>query len=160
MRLSPVAVCAVDSYKPHGPHSFFLESCSSHRAALQMVALSSKFVLRGQKNATRGDTLSGAFSLKIALLLSEGYSAFRQVVRGHLYHNFISWQDPNEMQSHFPGDMCQNPMSVGQLHLEQRIWQALGYLTLNFDDVSSRHVNISGSPFVTKTVCSKCAEGK
>jgi hypothetical protein len=64
------------------------------------------------------------------------------------------------MQSHFPGDVRQNPVAVWQLHLKQRIREALGYLTLNFDDVSSRHVNISGSPFVTKTVCSKCAEGK
>src|SRR5271156_7019818 len=64
------------------------------------------------------------------------------------------------MQSHFSGDMRQYPMSVGQLHLKQRVGQALHYLTFNFDDVSSRHVNISGSPFVTKTVCSKCAEGK
>jgi hypothetical protein len=31
------------------------------------------------------------------LLLPEGYSAFRQVVGRHLYHNFVSWQDPNEM---------------------------------------------------------------
>jgi hypothetical protein len=31
------------------------------------------------------------------LPLPEGYSAFRQVVRRHLYHNFVSWQDPNEM---------------------------------------------------------------
>jgi hypothetical protein len=53
------------------------------------------------------------FSFKIVSLLPEGYSPFRQVVRGHLYHNFISWQDPNEMQSHFSGDMGQNPMSVG-----------------------------------------------
>jgi hypothetical protein len=30
-------------------------------------------------------------------LLPEGYSPFRQVVRRHLYHNFVSWQDPNEM---------------------------------------------------------------
>ena len=46
------------------------------------------------------------------LLLPEGYSAFRQVVGRHLYHNFISWQDPNEMQSHFSGDMRQNSMSI------------------------------------------------
>jgi hypothetical protein len=53
------------------------------------------------------------FSLKITSLLPEGYPAFRQVVRGHFYHNFVSWQDPNEMQSHFSRDMSQNPMSVG-----------------------------------------------
>jgi hypothetical protein len=53
------------------------------------------------------------FSLKIISLLPEGYPALRQIVGGHLYHNFISWQDPNEMQSHFSRDMRQNPVSVG-----------------------------------------------
>jgi hypothetical protein len=67
----------------------------------------------GQKNATRGDTSQERFALKIVLPLSERYPTFRQVVRRHLYHNFIPWQDPNEMQSHFSGDMRQDPMSIG-----------------------------------------------
>src|SRR3984893_4316887 len=59
----------------------------------------------GQKNATRGDTSQERFALKIVLPLSERYPTFRQVVSRHLYHNFIPWQDPNKMQSHFSGDM-------------------------------------------------------
>ena len=93
-------------------------------------------------------------------LLPEGYSAFRQIVRRHLYHNFVAWQDPNEMQSHFSGNMRQNPMSIGQFYPKHRIWQQLNYPAFNFDDVFSRHVKISGSPLVTRTVCSKCADGE
>ena len=92
--------------------------------------------------------------------MPEGYPAFRQIVGGHLYHNFVSWQDPNEMQPHFSGDMRQDAMPIGQLYPKHRIGQKLNYPALNFDDVFSRHVRISGSPFVTKTVCSKCAEGE
>jgi hypothetical protein len=93
-------------------------------------------------------------------LLPEGYAAFRQIVRRHLYHNFVAWQDPNKMQSHFSRDMCQNSVSVGQFDPEHRIWEQFNYPAFNFDDVFSRHVKISGSPLVTRTVCSKCAEGE
>jgi hypothetical protein len=92
--------------------------------------------------------------------LPEGYAAFRQIVRRHLYHNFITWQDPNEMQSHFSGDMRQNAMSIGQLNPKHRIWKQFNYPAFNFDDVFSRHVKISGSPLVTRTVCSKWADGE
>ena len=93
-------------------------------------------------------------------LLPEGYAAFCQIVRRHLYHNFVTWQDPNEMQSHFSGDMCQNAMSIGQLNPKHRIWKQFNYPAFNFDDVFSRHVKISGSPLVTRTVCSKWADGE
>src|SRR5215472_17083241 len=115
---------------------------------------------RGQKNATRGELLPGAFSFHQASLLPEGNAAFRQIVRRHLYHNFVAWQDPNERQSHFSGDMRQNAMSIGQLNPEHRIWKQFSYPAFNFDDVFSRHVKISGSPLVTRTVCSKWADGE
>ena len=51
-------------------------------------------------------------------------------------------------------------MSVRKRHPKHSIRQQLDYLAFNFDDVFSRHVKISGSPFVTKTVCSKCADGE
>jgi hypothetical protein len=51
-------------------------------------------------------------------------------------------------------------MAVRQLHTKHRVGQQFHYLAFNFDDVFSRHVKISGSPFVTSIVCSKCAEGE
>jgi hypothetical protein len=53
------------------------------------------------------------FNTIFTLLVPEGNSAFRQVVRRHLYHNFVSWQDPNKMQTHFSRDMRQDAMPVG-----------------------------------------------
>src|ERR1700741_908989 len=156
--LTLVVVCAADSCKPRAPHSFFSQSCSSHRAALPTVVLSFWFRPRGTKKRTPGNYSRRVSSFPS--LLPEGYAAFRQIVMRHLYHNFVTWQDPNEMQSHFSGDVGQNPMSIGQFPPKHRIRQQLDYPAFNFDDVFSRHVKISGSPLVTRTVCSKCADGE
>jgi hypothetical protein len=63
------------------------------------------------------------------------------------------------MQTHFAGNMGQDPMAIGQLHAEHRIGQKLQNLAFYFNCVFPRHVRISGSFFVIKTVCSKCADG-
>src|SRR6266436_4526681 len=55
--------------------------------------------------------------------------------------------------------MGQDPMPVGQLDPEHRIRQKLYDCALYFNCVFARHVRISGSSLVIKTVCSKCAEG-
>src|SRR5256885_16178678 len=55
--------------------------------------------------------------------------------------------------------MRQNTMAVGQLNSKHGIGQQLDDLALYFNCVFPRHVRISGSSFVIKTVCSKCAEG-
>src|SRR2546423_12094669 len=63
------------------------------------------------------------------------------------------------MQTHFPGDMRQNTMAVRQLKPKHGIRQQLDDRAFYFNCVLARHVRISGSSFVIKTVCSKCAEG-
>src|SRR6266513_525088 len=55
--------------------------------------------------------------------------------------------------------MGQNPVPVRQLDPKHGVRQQLGDGTLYFNCVFARHVKISGSFFVIKTVCSKCAEG-
>src|SRR5207237_10060064 len=55
--------------------------------------------------------------------------------------------------------MSQNAVPVGQFHLEHRIRQELDHLAFYFNCVFPRHVRISGSSFVIKTVCSKWADG-
>src|SRR5256885_10939718 len=55
--------------------------------------------------------------------------------------------------------MRQNSMSIGQCHPKHGIGQHLNYFAFYFNCVFARHVRISGSSFVTRTVCSKCAEG-
>jgi hypothetical protein len=84
----------------------------------------STFVLGGDKKTPPAESYSQERShFNQTSPLPEGYAAFRQIVRRHLYHNFITWQDPNEMQSHFSGDMRQNAMSIGQLNPKHRIWK-------------------------------------
>src|SRR2546426_6052313 len=55
--------------------------------------------------------------------------------------------------------MCEHAMPVGELDSKHRIRQKLDNLAFYFNCVFARHVKISGSSLVIKTVCSKCAEG-
>src|SRR6266581_4421647 len=55
--------------------------------------------------------------------------------------------------------MSQDGVAVGQLYPEHRVRQELHHLPSYFNCVFPRHVRISGSCFVIKTVCSKCADG-
>src|SRR5207302_2469347 len=55
--------------------------------------------------------------------------------------------------------MCEHAMTIGQLNSKHRIGQQLDDLAFYFNCVFARHVRISGSSLVIKTVCSKCAEG-
>src|SRR5690349_20720688 len=55
--------------------------------------------------------------------------------------------------------MGQETVAVGQFNAKHGIWQEFDDFSLYFNCVFSRHVRISGSSLVIKTVCSKCAEG-
>jgi len=55
--------------------------------------------------------------------------------------------------------MRQNTMAVGKLNPKHGIGQQLNDRALYFNCVFARHVKISGSSFVIRTVCSKCADG-
>src|SRR5437773_11785197 len=55
--------------------------------------------------------------------------------------------------------MRENTMAIGQLNAKHCIGQQLDDRAFYFNCVFARHVRISGSPFVTRTVCSKCADG-
>src|ERR1051325_6259791 len=55
--------------------------------------------------------------------------------------------------------MSQDTMTVGQCNAKHGIRQQLDDCAFYFNCVFARHVRISGSSLVTKTVCSKCAEG-
>src|SRR4029077_18749720 len=63
------------------------------------------------------------------------------------------------MQAHFPGNMGQDLLAVGESNPKHGIRQQLDDCALYFNCVFARHVRISGSCFVTRTVCSKWAEG-
>src|SRR2546422_9590983 len=56
--------------------------------------------------------------------------------------------------------MGQDTVTIGQLDPKHGIGQQLEDSAFYFNCVFARHVRISGSSFVIKTVCSKWAEGK
>src|SRR4029079_10750681 len=64
------------------------------------------------------------------------------------------------MEAHFARDMCQDAMATRNLDPEHGVWQQLNDGALYFNCVFARHVRISGSSFVTRTVCSKCDDGR
>src|SRR6478609_7268840 len=64
------------------------------------------------------------------------------------------------MQTHFAGDMCQHATATRNVNPEHGVRQQLDDGALYLNCVFARHVRISGSPFVIRTVCSKCADGK
>src|SRR6266436_3667534 len=55
--------------------------------------------------------------------------------------------------------MCEHAMAIGQLNPKHSVGQQLDDRAFYFNCVFARHVRISGSFFVIRTVCSKCAEG-
>jgi hypothetical protein len=63
------------------------------------------------------------------------------------------------MEPHFSGDMSQETMAIGKLDPKHGVGQQFDDFALYFNCVFARHVRISGSSLVTRTVCSKCAEG-
>src|ERR1700745_2498448 len=54
--------------------------------------------------------------------------------------------------------MGQGTVAIGQFNPKHGIGQQLDDLALYFNCVFARHVKISGSSLVIKTVCSKCAD--
>src|SRR6476646_10874143 len=63
------------------------------------------------------------------------------------------------MQPHFAGDMCQHATATWNVDPEHGVRQQLDDGALYLNCVFARHVRISGSSFVIRTVCSKCADG-
>ena len=59
------------------------------------------------------------------------------------------------MEPHFAGNMRQNTMTVGQLNPKHGIGQQLDDSAFYFNCVFVRHVKMSGSCLVIRTVCSK-----
>src|SRR2546430_10366589 len=55
--------------------------------------------------------------------------------------------------------MRQDTVTIGQFNPKHGIGQQLNDCAFYFNCVFARHVRISGSSVVIRTVCSKCAEG-
>src|SRR5215813_1193414 len=64
------------------------------------------------------------------------------------------------MQANFAGDMSQHATATRNVDPEHGVRQQLDDSAPYLNCVFARHVRISGSLFVIRTVCSKCADGR
>src|SRR5437870_11644832 len=62
------------------------------------------------------------------------------------------------METHFAGNVGQNPVAIRQLDPKHGIRKQLDDSAFYFNCVFPRHVRISGPSLVIRTVCSKWAE--
>ena len=59
--------------------------------------------------------------VRILLFVAESNSAFREVVRRHLYSNLITWQDLDVVHTHLARNVSGNLVSVLKLYAEHSI---------------------------------------
>ena len=69
------------------------------------------------------------------LLTSPGDPTLCQIVRRHLNGYLVTGQDLNEIHSEPAGNVCQNGVSIANVHLEHCIRQCIGNDALKFDYV-------------------------
>src|SRR5687767_498737 len=93
-------------------------------------------------------------------LLFISYATSRQIVRRHVHLHCVTQCDADKIQPHLTGDMRQQTMPICQLHPIYCVREDFNYPALNFNGILSRHVKISGSESVIKTVCSKWADNE
>jgi hypothetical protein len=77
--------------------------------------------------------------------MAERDAAFAQVVRGYFDGDPVADGDPDEMFTHFTGDMGENGVSIGQLHVIHRGWQNLFHNAFKFNNIIFGH--LFSSPF-------------
>jgi hypothetical protein len=89
------------------------------------------------------------------LLLVNRDRSSRQIVGRHSNRHQITQTYFHQLQPHPTRRVSQQPMSIRQLYPIQSVGKLFDHPTANFNALFSRHVNISGSVSVIKTVCSK-----
>src|SRR5947207_1697624 len=83
-----------------------------------------------------------------------------QVVRRHFHHHLVAGQEAGRLSARLARHVRNEAVAVWQFHQEKGLFQHFHYGTFNFDGIFSRHVKISGSDMVTRTVCSKWADSE
>ena len=69
------------------------------------------------------------------LLGTPGDTASRQVVRGHLYGDFIPGQDADEVHAQLARDVGQDDVTIADVHMECGVGQRLGDDALQLDHI-------------------------
>ena len=73
------------------------------------------------------------------LLVAEGDTSFREVVRTHFNFDTVTGEDLDVMHTHLAGDMRDDERSVLELHAEHSVGQCLNYGSIYFDAVLFCH---------------------
>ena len=73
------------------------------------------------------------------LLVAEGDTSFREVVRTHFDFDAVPGKDLDVMHTHLAGDMRDDERSVLELHAEHSVGQCLNYGSIYFDAVLFCH---------------------
>ena len=71
----------------------------------------------------------------MSLLASPGDPALGQIIGRHLNSYLVTGQDFNEIHTELAGNVCQNDVSVADVHIEHSVGQCIGYDALNLDYV-------------------------
>jgi len=73
------------------------------------------------------------------LLVAEGDTSFRQVIRTHFDLYAVTGENLDVMHTHLTGDMRDDEGSVFELHAEHSVGQSLNYRSVHFDAVLFCH---------------------
>ena len=76
------------------------------------------------------------FNLQLSVLLaSPGDPATCQIIRRHLNSYLVTGQDLDKVHTKLAGNVCQNGVSIADVHIEHCIRQCIDYDALNLDYV-------------------------
>ena len=75
----------------------------------------------------------------VNLLVAEGDTSFREVVRTHFNFDAVTGEDLDVMHTHLAGDVGDDERSVLELHAEHSVGQCLNYGSIYFDAVLFCH---------------------
>ena len=75
----------------------------------------------------------------VNLLVAEGDTSFREVVRTHFDFDTVTGEDLDVMHTHLAGDVGDDERSVLELHAEHSVGQCLYYRSIYFDAVLFCH---------------------
>lgn len=78
-----------------------------------------------------------------------------EIVGVELEGDLVTGRELEEIEADLAGSPGHTAVPVGQLDTVCPVCEDLGYRAFDADVVAGRHVRISGSPSVMRTVCSK-----
>ena len=79
------------------------------------------------------------FKMLVNLLVAEGDTSFREVVRAHFHLHAVTGEDLDVVHTHLAGDVGDDERPVFELHAEHSVGQCLNYRSVHFNAVLFCH---------------------